>query len=393
MTASPEPRDPGGACARCLRRSWLLGELCVPLEYCSRDPRRLLDVLALEDRELLRALGGRRRHELERRLDELSPEQVDGGVEAVSVCRHDSRFPRGLAGPTAPTALFTSGGATRLAALTAVPVVAIVGAMRASDYGSEAARGLARGLSASGVTVASTVAAGIPMAAQAGSHELPAPTIVAIAGGLDTPTAARRRATRVLARARGCAVSELPPGCAARRFGATSAERVLAELADVVLVVEAEQGSAEMACADLARARGSILAAIPGRIGSPLAEGPHELLRRGAALVRTPEDLLELLGHAQLGPAPLRVQPSRPAPWSHATVAAVHPRLRELLHRVAAGADTPERICGRGGRSGEVLLGLSELELMGLLTRGDGGRYVPRAMPAGSFASVVEFGD
>jgi hypothetical protein len=56
----------------------------------------------------------------------------------------------------------------------------------------------------------------------------------------------------------------------------------------------------------------------------------------------------------------------------------LEPRLRIVLERVAAGADTPAKLTHRCGQAAEVLMALSELELMGLLTRGDGGRYLPR---------------
>jgi hypothetical protein len=87
----------------------------------------------------------------------------------------------------------------------------------------------------------------------------------------------------------------------------------------------------------------------------------------GARLVRGAQDVLELLD----------------ASWAdsigeHAALGRLEPRLAGILEGVGAGRDTPEKLIGAADDAGEVLLGLSELELMGLLTRGDGGRYVPR---------------
>ena len=92
----------------------------------------------------------------------------------------------------------------------------------------------------------------------------------------------------------------------------------------------------------------------------------------GASLVGAPADALELLcaGRDPIPPAGRR-EP-----------AALEPRLQRLLGQVSAGRDTPDKLARNGQGVSAVLLALSELELEGLLTRGDGGRYVPRAQPA-----------
>ena len=96
----------------------------------------------------------------------------------------------------------------------------------------------------------------------------------------------------------------------------------------------------------------------------------------GASLVRGPQDVLELL--YRIGASP---PDGHAAPEPHAgpePYAALEPRLKATLERVGAGCDTPDKLTRAGADSAEVLLALSELELMGLLARGDGGRYVPR---------------
>jgi len=102
---------------------------------------------------------------------------------------------------------------------------------------------------------------------------------------------------------------------------------------------------------------------------------------KGAPLVRGPGDVLELLyrGDAARGvtDTPLTRQPGPPL------VSELEPRLRETLEQVGAGRDTPARLTAGSANAGETLLALGELELMGLLTRGDGGRYVPRESLAG----------
>ena len=123
---------------------------------------------------------------------------------------------------------------------------------------------------------------------------------------------------------------------------------------------------AELAGARIARALGRTVAAVPGRVTSPASSGTHALLMDGAQLVRDAADVLALL---QGGVEPRRRRRgARPA--------SLEPRLRHTLESVGGGRDTPDKLAAAGTDAGEVLLRLSELELMGLLARGDGGRYV-----------------
>jgi DNA processing protein len=360
------------ACPDCLRRSRLLALLSARLDYRAGDPERLLELLALDDEELLQALGGRRRSELKARYIEPDPRGLVPAGPWETVCRHDRRYPSALSGRSAPRMLTVAGGVERLRELSAGPIVAIVGSRRASDYGVEMAKSLARGLTASGATVASGMSAGIAVAAHAGALEVDGRTVAVMPGGLEVACPAELRSLYERMRLSGCAVAELPSDCPGRRWGRLAGERIVAALAALVVVVEADERPAELACARIANSLGGAVAAVPGRVTSPLSRGTHALLIDGAALVRGPEDVLELLSRpgvaaagtgaeATLGP---RVKLTR--------------RLRRMLERVGAGEDTPEKLTGRGDDAGEVLLALSELEVRGLLARGDGGRYVPR---------------
>jgi len=361
------------ACTPCLRRSWLLAQLAGPLDRCGRDRGRFLDVLALEEQQLLAALGGRRRAELARALARFEPGQVGLGDDLQVSCRHDPRHPAELRAPLAPRLLFFSGGRERLQRLLGAPRVAIVGGAQPSDYGNEVARGLARGLAASGATVLSGTLDGIDGACQEGAREAGAATIVVCGSGLDAAVPARSRALYRNVRRSGCMLSELPTGCGRRRFGALAAERVVLALASLVVLVEARAGDRALAAAREVQAQARPLAAVPGRVTSPLAAGPHELLRDGAVLVRDAADVLELLH-------PL---PRASGAAARHDVAALGPRQRELIERVAGGSDTPELLCGHGENPAQVLLLLSELELAGVLVRGHGGRYLPCAEGSG----------
>jgi DNA processing protein len=357
------------ACAECARRSWLLSTLSAPLDYVARSQIRLHELLALDDAELLRALGGRRRAELAERYEAFQPSELRLGAGVQAVCRHDPRYPHALRAPAAPRMLYVAGGVERLAGLCERPLVAIVGGRIASDYGREMARGLARGLAATGVGVLSGWKDGISMAAHSGVLQSSGAPLAVLGGGLSASAPARRRPLLRQICGGGCAVSELPCECAGRRWAPLASERTVAELSVATIVVEADESTGELAPARLAQARGRAVAAVPGRVTSPLSRGSNALLAGGARLIRDVPDVLELL---------YEIDASRTVPMAaREPHAPLEPRLRRLLERVGAGSDTPESLIGEHADHGEVLSALSELELLGALRRCASGRYVP----------------
>jgi DNA processing protein len=358
-----------GACGTCLRRGWLLAELTALLDCNLRADGRLLDVLRLDDGALITALGGRRRAGLLRRHAGFTPDllpRVDG---VHVVCRHDTRFPRRARGINDLAALHVLGGVGRLRRLTARPVVAFVGQTSASDYGIAVASSLARGLAAADVTVAGALLGGVGPAALEGAVELGAPAIAVVGGGVDVGVPARRQALRRRLTNSGCAMSELPCGAPARRWTALAVQRLLAAIADVALVVESEPGANALAGARAVAALGRPVAAVPGRITSRGASGPNALLRDGARMATGVSDVLDLIGDAE------RLGASREGRQS-ARLAGLDPLMQDVLERVGAGEDTPGRLLGAHTDADQLLRILGELEVMGLLERGDGGRYV-----------------
>jgi DNA processing protein len=297
--------------------------------------------------------------------EERSATILPAGVETVS--RHSPGYPPALEGPGAPRTLYVLGGRERLARLTTGPVVAIVGSERASDYGMEMARSLARGLAVTGVTIVSGFANGIAAAAHAGALETDGPTVTAMVGGVDVIAPAGRRGLYERVIASGCAIATAPCGMAQHRWSAIARARTVAALAALTIVVEAGAQPWELRSAHLAQALGRTVAAIPGRVTSPASRGTNALLAQGAPLVRGAADALDLLHGVRPGQLDAPSLPSK-----------LSPHLRATLERVGAGADTPGKLARAGEDPGETLLALAELELMGLLGRGDGGRYVPR---------------
>jgi DNA processing protein len=360
------------ACEHCLRRSWLLRALSVPLDYCAPDRRRLRELLCLHDRDLLHALGGRRRDEVNARYEDFQPSMLPHLDGTRTFCRHSSLYPPALLElPSAPALLNMAGDWQLLQA--AEPMVAIVGSRRASDYGLAMASDLARGLAASGVTVVSALADGIAAAALAGALEREGSALAVMGGGLSVGCPATKRSLHGRLLLRGCAISELPHDCPGRRWGTVAGERIIAALANVVVVVEAEAKPQDIALAGSAAELGRTVGAMPGRVTSPLSAGTNSLLLEGASVVRHAEDVLELLYQLDArSRAPREAAEQLEQPPSR-----LEPRLARVLHRVGTGCDTLESLTPGGDGDAEVLLALSELEIMGLLIRGEGGRYLP----------------
>jgi len=350
------------ACPGCLRRAWLLGALSGHLD---RIRPRLGQVLALGDEELLAALGGRRRRRLEGELAHFDAGAVrscaaEAGVGLI--CRCDPEYPRRLAClESAPAVLHVAGGVQRFLTLAAADPVAIVGTRRASPYGLDVARSLGRGLASAGLTVVSGMALGIDSAAHRGALSVDGPTIAVLPAGADR-SCARRTLFRRL-EVGGAAVSELPPGVSVRRWMFPARNRIIAALAAMTVVVEAGERSGALITARFARELERPVAAVPGRISSPGAAGPNELLARGARLVRGPQDVLD----AVFGSGARTASPD-PRPE-------LDPELGRVLSAIASGRDTPG-LLGRGGFTAErALAAIAALELAGYVRREPGGRF------------------
>ena len=170
-------------------------------------------------------------------------------------------------------------------------------------------------------------------------------------------------------------MAELPCGRKPRDWCYPARERIVVGLARLTVVVEADDQPSELQGARIARALGRTVAAVPGRVTSPASRGTHALLMAGASLVRGPGDALELL---YAGTPPRAPQGAKRGIGAASGTAALEPRLQTTLEQVGAGRDTPAKLSAASADAGEALLALGELELMGLLTRGDSGRYMPR---------------
>jgi DNA processing protein len=360
------------ACDACLRRTWLIAALAGHVEKALSERRRIPQVLALPDADLIAALAGPHRAQLEAAYDAFDPIDARARIQGLglqALCRHDSRYPEPLARvPDAPAVLHCLGGLDRLLELLDAPAVAIVGARRASPYGLEVAQRLGRGLAGAGVTVVSGMALGVDSAAHTGALESTGTTVAVLGGGAERPYPATKRSLHRAIAARGAVISELPPGCHARRWCFPARNRIIAALAQLTVVVEATDRSGSLITAEFARALGRDVAAVPGRVTSSLARGANALIADGAHLVSDAQDVLDLL----FGVGAVHARPERDA-------AQLDAGLRDLLEAVGNGTDTVAALTSAGADARETLQGLAELELLGYVACREEGRYVPLA--------------
>ncbi len=352
------------ACDGCLARSWLLSRLAAHLEVVRH---RIEPLLGLGDEDLIAAVAGKQRAAVQGELEQFDAVQARECCAATGleqICGCDPRYPGSLAALAAPPAvLHVGGGVERFLALVAEQPVAMVGARQASPYGLEVARSLARGLGAAGITVLSGMALGVDSAAHAGALEVGAPTVAVLPGGADRPYPASKRALYRRIQSTGGIVSELPPGTLPRRWMFHARNRIIAGLGAMTVVIEARRGSGALLTAAVARGLGRPVGAIPGRVTSPLAWGPHELLRAGGVLVRGPQDVLDGLFGAGVRQAPGTAR------------ADVRPELRALLEAIGDGYDTAGALRRAGLEVDLGLAALASLELAGYVRREAGGRF------------------
>jgi DNA processing protein len=354
------------ACDACTARAWLLGRLAGHLDLARGQ---ILEALALSDGELIEAVGGRSRAAIAGERELVDVTALRRRCEAAGVqtiCRCEPRYPARLAELACPPAvLHVAGTAERMLELVSEQPVAIVGARRRSDYGAEVARSLARGLASAGVTVVSGMALGIDAAAHRGALTGGGGTIAVLPVGADRPYPSSERPLYRRIVATGAAVSELPPGTRARRWMFPARNRIIAALSAMTVVVEAGERSGALITAAVADGLGRALGAVPGRVTSPQAVGPHGLLAAGATLIAGPQDVLdELFG---VGGRELRPSGARPP---------LAPELKEVLAALCDGRDTAEALAIAGLGAADGLAALSSLELAGYVRRQQGGRFM-----------------
>lgn len=319
--------------------------------------------------------AGDQRHEFIRRYQRCREalERHDVGM----ICWEDAAYPpllREIHAP--PPVLFIRGDP----ALLRLPQLAIVGSRKATREGLRNAHEFARGAVEGGLTVTSGLALGIDAAAHEGALAAGGNTVAVLGTGIDQLYPHQNRALGQRIIERGAVVSELAPGVPARPGHFPRRNRIISGLSRAVLVVEAGLRSGSLITARLALEQGREVFAVPGSIRNPAARGCHHLLRQGAALVESAEDVLAemppewpLPDVAKDTPAAVPAPSHReanPAPLPQDLPPEQYQVLQVLEHQVCSS----DELVDATGLSPEVLMqAVTLLEMEGLVSSVPGG--------------------
>lgn len=254
-------------------------------------------------------------------------------------------------------------------ALARQTVVAMVGARNASAAAVKLAGDFAAALANAGLVIASGLARGIDGAAHRGS--LPA-TIGVIASGIDIAYPPQHAQLQELVALQGLLIAEQPPGTEPRGSHFPSRNRIIAGLAAGTLVVEAAPKSGSLITARLAGEAGREVMAIPGSPLEPRSAGCNQLIREGAILVQSPEDVLELLAGFD-GQPRSSFREGGMATYDAGVELADEPADISILLTIAP-VSVDELIRQSGESAGAVQMALLELEVAGRLHRHAGGK-------------------
>ncbi|HEX6859304.1 MAG TPA: DNA-processing protein DprA [Caulobacteraceae bacterium] len=280
------------------------------------------------------------------------------GARLIASCESD--FPRQLAAVDPPPPLIWVRGHL---SLLHKPCVAIVGARIASAGGQRFARGLAGQLGAAGHVVVSGMARGIDSAAHEGS--LPTGTVAVLGGGIDDIYPPENAGLYERLCAEGCVVSESPPGKKAQARDFPRRNRIISGLSLAIVVVEAELKSGSLITARLAAEQGREVFAVPGSPLDPRARGTNDLLRQGANLCESAEDVLRVLQHQPLIREREKSYTTPPADQAalDAAVEALRDKVEALLSPTPVSRD--ELVRATGAPAPAVFAALVELSLAG----------------------------
>jgi DNA processing protein len=333
-------------------------------------------------RALLREFGlpqailGRKRSELARFASPASLDALDSGTvqEAVEraldwaaqpgrfvVTLSDEAYPQLLLEIADPPPLLYARGDLELLQR---PGLAVVGSRNATAQGERNAEEFAKALSQAGLTIISGLALGIDAAAHRGGLAAQASTIAVLGTGIDLVYPQRNAALAAQIAERGLLLSEFPLGTPAAAHNFPRRNRLISGLARGCLVIEAAFASGSLITARLAAEQGREVFAVPGSIHSPLAKGCHALIKSGAKLVESADDVLSEFSGFR---ATARADVTAPAGDAQAS---------GLLASMGHDPVDVDALCERAGMSAEqVASELLRLELDGRVTALPGGLF------------------
>jgi DNA processing protein len=273
--------------------------------------RGMLQQFGLPQNVLARSSSELSRYARSETLKSLSSEEVGRAVgtalEWATIAGHfivtlaDETYPKALLEIPDPPALLYAIGRIDLLQRTSL---AVVGSRNATAQGEQNAENFAQALSETGLTIVSGLAMGIDAAAHRGGLAGSGSTVAVLGTGVDVIYPRRNAELAAQIAEHGLLVSEFPLGTAPAAYNFPRRNRLISGLSRGCLVVEAAAASGSLITARAAADQGREVFAIPGSIHSPLSKGCHGLIKSGAKLVESAEDVLaELSGFRQSGSA------------------------------------------------------------------------------------------
>jgi DNA processing protein len=293
----------------------------------------------------------------------------------AAIAWSDRAYPLALATIADPPAVLWTRG--RIEALSAA-AVAIVGSRAASPYALSVAWQLAHDLASRGLVIVSGLARGVDSAAHRGALAAGGVTVAVLGSGVDVMYPPEHGPLAAQIDEQGAVVSELVPGTAPAQFFFPLRNRIISGLARAVVVIEAGEKSGSLITARAALDQGRDVLAVPGSVLSGRNRGAHGLLRDGAKIVESADDILEELGMA--GPRPSRGQAavSLFTGQEGAKKGTARPPADPILACLVPGepSDLDAIAAATGLGTAKLLPRLFALELQGAIARVGGGRFV-----------------
>ena len=248
------------------------------------------------------------------------------------------------------------------------PQIAIVGSRNPSREGRQIAYEFAYSLAQDGITIASGLALGIDAASHEGALKATGHTVAVAGSGLDRVYPASHKALATEIVTHGVMVSEFPPGTVAKASNFPRRNRIISGLCLGLLVVEAARESGSLITARLALEQNREVFAIPGSINNPLARGCNALIREGATLVETTEDIFKELSQYN------QLYSLKPATNNQTELDLAQ---QKLLNLVMFSPTSVDILVDESGYSAEVVSSmLLILELYGYISAAPGGGYL-----------------
>jgi DNA processing protein len=354
------------------RRAWLRlarTENVGPVTFRNLMARFGSAMAALEELPRMAARGGAKNFILPG--EDVAARELDGlaklGGRMIASCEAD--YPRGLAALEAPPPVLSVLGHPHLLQK---EMIAIVGARNASALARKFADTLARELGFAGLVVVSGMARGIDAAAH--DAALAVGTVAVVAGGVDVIYPPENEKLYAAIKNQGAIVSEMPLGEAPQARHFPRRNRIISGLARGVVVVEAAEKSGSLITAGCALDQGREVFAVPGSPLDPRAKGANRLIREGATLTESADDILSVLSPMLRGGFR---EPETPAPVpGSAALEAEADRIRAAVEESLGPApvEIDELIRQIGAPAAAVLTVILELELAGRCIRQPGNR-------------------